>query len=156
METHNLETRKKELIEKIGVFYERWGMQPVPARIIGLLLVTDKPYLTFNEITTELSVSKSAVSIAVNLLMNTKQIEYITLPGDRKRYFKSRINNWRDMVGSVLDFAKSYSSLFNEILEIRSDKDSEVNRSLNEIILFIEYIEEALPHLISNWEERQG
>lgn len=63
-----LNEKKLELIERIGVFHERRGMQPLMGRILGLLLVLDEAEATFDEIIEYLNVSKSAVSNALNIL----------------------------------------------------------------------------------------
>lgn len=37
-----LTDQQKELIEELGVFHEQTGLQPAAARIISLLLVSDR------------------------------------------------------------------------------------------------------------------
>src|ERR1039457_1717695 len=93
-----LSTKQKELIERIGIFFEHQGLPPAVARICGLLLISDRLELTFEEIYTTLNISKSAASNAINLLLNTHKVEYITKPGDRKRYFKMSIDQWEDLL----------------------------------------------------------
>ena len=41
---------QKELVEKLGVFYEKSGMQPAACRVMALLIVSDQTELTFEEI----------------------------------------------------------------------------------------------------------
>jgi DNA-binding transcriptional regulator GbsR (MarR family) len=72
---------QKELVEKLGVFYEKSGMQPASCRVMALLLVADQTELTFEEIQQSLSISKSATSGAINLLLTVNRVEYITRPG---------------------------------------------------------------------------
>ena len=147
-----LEERRIKLVEKIGVFLEKYGYQPIPARIIGLLLVTDKPYLTFEEIKNNLKVSKSAISIGLNLLLGTQQIDYITLPGDRKRYFKSRISEWREILSGLIGFANAVRTLLLEILELHATSGSEVNHSIKEVVMLIDLLEKEVPPLIIKWD----
>jgi len=153
MSAANLNERKRELIEKIGVFHERFGFQPVASRIYGLLLVSDQTELTFDEIREELKVSKSAVSNALNLLMSMKQIDYITKPGDRKRYFRSNISKWQSFIRELIDLANNYASLFKEVKEIRGQEDSELIRTINELIGFIEYVTLSMPLIMSDWKK---
>ena len=44
-----LSEKQIELIEKIGIYFEQ-GMQPAAARILALLIVSDKEALIFDEI----------------------------------------------------------------------------------------------------------
>ena len=151
MSAANLNERKRELIEKIGVFHEKFGFQPVAARIYGLLLVSDKSELTFDEIREELQVSKSAVSTALNLLLTMKQIDYITKPGERKRYFRSNLCKWQSFLGSLMEIATNYAALFKEVKEVRNNDASEMNQYINEITSFIDYITNSFPKIITDW-----
>jgi hypothetical protein len=154
MVQEELEIRRIELVERIGVFLEKYGYQPIPARIIGLLMVTEKPHLTFDEIKDSLKVSKSAVSIGLNLLLGTQQIDYITLPGDRKRYFKSRISEWRDIVGGLLGFANAVRSLLIEIIDLHSAAGNEVSQSIQEVVGLIDMLEREVPPLVVEWDAK--
>ena len=97
-----LSLKQKSLIEKMGVFHEKNGMPPTEARIIALLLVSDRIELSFDEIRDYLQISKSAASNALNNLMNSHKIEYITKYGDRKRYFRSNLPNWKTQASESL------------------------------------------------------
>ena len=154
MTKSDFEERRIELVERIGVFLEKYGYQPIPARIIGLLLVTDKPYLTFDEIIEDLKVSKSAVSIGINLLLGTQQIDYITLPGDRKRYFKSRIVEWREIITGLIGFSNAIRSLLLEILELHSSSETDVDQSIREVVKLIDMLEKEVPPLILQWDDK--
>jgi len=147
-----LDNKKKELIERIGVFHEKFGFQPVAARIYGLLLVSEKTELTFDEIREELMVSKSAVSTALNLLMSMKQVDYITRPGDRKRYFKSNLGKWKTFMRELINFAQNYGDLFKEVQSVRGNTDPEFNKTIEELTDFIDFIINSFPDLMKNWE----
>ena len=64
--TNNIE--KSRQVERIDVTFEKSGMSPVAARIIGLLLVAEPPYHTMEEIVEATQASKSSVSIAIKAL----------------------------------------------------------------------------------------
>ncbi|HTF82035.1 MAG TPA: MarR family transcriptional regulator [Cytophagales bacterium] len=150
----HLTEKQKELIERFGVYSEREGTSPAPARIAALLLVSDNVELTFEEIYETLQISKSAASNAINSLLASEKIEYITKPGDRKRYFRSKIAAWDK------DFSKKISRLFEaskflkDILEQRPDTTPEFNAKLQQIISFIEFLQSELPDLYKKWELR--
>ena len=80
--------RQKELVEVAGRFYEKKGMQPIAGRILGLLTVMDKEQFTFDEIVEELVISKGSASNALRMLEAANTIEYLTIPGIRKRFFQ--------------------------------------------------------------------
>lgn len=150
----NLKITKAQhhLIEKLGVIYERAGMQPAAARITALLMVSDRIELTFDEIKQTLNISKSAVSMAINLLLSMNKIEYITKPGDRKRYFKSKLMNWKEEIKQGMERITNKNCLLKEILSQRPKSTKEFNATLAEIIDFMEFFQKEGPAIFKKWE----
>ena len=93
MNTEERIRKQKELVEEIGRHFDREGFQPITGRILALLMVMDKEQFTFDEIIEELQISKSSASNALKNLEIRGNIEYTTLPGDRKRYFHIKRQN---------------------------------------------------------------
>ena len=148
-----LTQKQKVLIEKIGIATEREGMQPAAARIVGLLYVSDNPELTFDEILNALRISKSAASNALNLLLQTNRIEYTTFSGDRKRYFRIKVANWREGFAKKMEDMTSFSQLLKEVLKERNPETTEFNKNLAELADFLTYINNQLPGLLESWEK---
>ncbi|NEM98515.1 GbsR/MarR family transcriptional regulator [Pontibacter burrus] len=148
-----LSDKQLELIEQIGIYHENNGFQPAVARVMGLLLVSDKPELTFEEITESLNISKSATSNALNMLLNTGHIEYTTFPGDRKRYFRIRTSNWRDMIMKRMDDLGVLNALLKRVLEVRKRENSEYDQKLLSFTSFLDYMKVQFPILIEQWEK---
>ncbi|WP_026463826.1 GbsR/MarR family transcriptional regulator [Adhaeribacter aquaticus] len=150
-----LTEKQKTLIEKIGIAIEHEGLQPVAARIIGLLYVSDKPELTFDEITAFLRISKSATSNGVNLLLQTERIEYITFSGDRRRYFRLKISDWRNAFTRRIESMTKFNVVLREVLEIRTKETPEYNKNIEEVIDFMDYVSEQMPILFREWENKR-
>ncbi len=148
-----LTKKQKELIEHVGIFFEHQGFPPAVARIFGLLLVSDKLELSFEEIYSSLNISKSAASNAINLLLNTNKIEYITKPGDRKRYFKVRIDQWEKMIKERFQGFSSYISLIQEIHDQRTKNTKAFNSSLKDLIGFLTFMSTEFPMLYEKWRK---
>lgn len=143
-----------QLVERMGVMFEGPGLQPAAARIVALLIVSDKIELTFDEIRETLQLSKSATSNAINLLLNVKRIEYITKPGDRKRYFRSDITHWKDGMSEKFSEMSKMNTILREVLEQRSENTPEFNANLAEMISLFEFIFKEIPRLFKTWEKR--
>lgn len=83
------QSEQKPLIEKIGLgIEESLRLSPLTSRIYALLVLSNYNGLTFEEIRTFVSASKSSISVNLNVLTQLDFIEVYTKPGDRKRYFK--------------------------------------------------------------------
>jgi DNA-binding transcriptional regulator GbsR (MarR family) len=150
-----LTDKQKNLIEKIGISFEGEGLQPVAARILGLLYVSDKPELTFDEITETLQISKSATSNGLNLLLQMHRIEYITFSGDRRRYFRLRVSNWREEFKNKIKVMADFNILLREVLAIRTKETPDYNASIAELVDFLDYVFQQLPTLLQQWDEEK-
>lgn len=150
-----LSEKQRELIEEIGIYHENNGFQPAVARVVGLLLVSDKPELSFDEISEALNISKSATSNALNMLLNTGRIEYTTFSGDRKRYFRIRSSNWRDTFAKKMEDLSSLNDLLKRVLEIRKRENPSYDIKLKEFIGFLDYMKQQLPMLFAQWEKEK-
>lgn len=149
-----LTVKQKELIERLGVYMERSGYPPAQGRIIGLLMVSDRTQLTFDEIFNTLQLSKSAVSNALNSLLDAGRVEYYTKTGDRKRYFTLKSNHVADEFRKNSGRFLEISSFLKEILQNRTKSTPEFNQRIKEAVEFMEFLGEELPAILKKWEKR--
>jgi DNA-binding transcriptional regulator GbsR (MarR family) len=152
MSTEIVTEKQRILIEKLGVVYEHEGFHPASARIHALLLIADRNELTFDEIKDALNISKSATSTALNLLLTTKRVEYFTNPGERKRYFRATIANWKNHMKEKLEGITTMHSLMKEIIEQRPSYTAPFNESLREIHSFMSFFHKEIPLIIERWK----
>ena len=150
-----LSEKQRDVIEKIGVRHEMRGMQPVNGRIIGLFLVNDETEVTFDEIQEKLGISKSGVSQALNFLQARNLVEYITKPGDRKRYFRLKTIDWRADFANKFIKEMEFAELIGEILEIRTSKTEKFNNELREVKQLLEHLKVEIPKVIDNFFENR-
>lgn len=149
-----LTEKQKELIERIGVFHEHKGMQPLVGRIIGLLLVKENAEATFEEIVEELGVSKSAVSNALTFLQAKERITYHTKPGDRKRYFSMKLGDWRiDFEKELLNIAEIQKFL-NEVLETHKNQKTEFCCQMKDFSNFLDFFRNEVPAMFERFKKQ--
>lgn len=105
----NLQKEKEAIIEMFGIHFEAiQNIPPLGARILGVLILDCcKNGMTFDDLVERMAASKSSISTNLNLLLKLGKINYYTLPGDRKKYFKpspfsERLNNYL----SIIDYEK--------------------------------------------------
>jgi len=138
--------RQKELVETMGRVYEKEGFQPIAGRILGLLIIMDKEQFTFDEIVEELQISKGSASNALRILEIREFIEYITKPGDRKRYFQLRKLDKFALVDEHLFKLKSACDYLQAVMELKANKDSEN-------ALFVKNVVDILNFFLDKFEE---
>lgn len=148
-----LTNKQKELIESFGVVQEKMGLSPASARVDALLIVADSTELTFDEIREALQLSKSATSNAINNLLMLKRIGYKTKLGDRKRYFYTRLGQWKNAFMDSIEGLTAYNDVVKEILTNRTENTEKFNQQLEDFTEFIEYYQKESIKLIKNWKK---
>ena len=101
-------------------------------------MVMDKEQFTFDEITEELQISKSSASNALKNLEIRGTIEYITMPGDRKRYFRIKRQDTNSLFEDMKSKMKDLKLLLEYIIELKADKNSENSKIFKEYNSLIE------------------
>lgn len=150
---NKLTDKQKELIERFGVIQEGMGLSPASARVDALLTVADSVDLTFDQIREALELSKSATSNAINNLLMLKRIEYKTKPGDRKRYFHTKLAQWKNVFIDSVNGLTAYNEVVREILENRTKETVHFNAQLKDFTEFIEYYQTETIKIINNWRK---
>jgi DNA-binding transcriptional regulator GbsR (MarR family) len=149
-----LTKKQKELVESFGVIQEKMGLSPASARINALLTITDSSELTFDEIKDSLNLSKSATSNAINFLLSLDRIGYKTKPGERKRYFFSKLDQWKESFRKDILALNNYSKILDDIIEHHSKKDKKFYNELRELNEFMDYFIKESVNLIDNWKKK--
>ena len=148
-----LTSAKLKLIEELGVLNEQNGMQPAAARVLALLLVCDQTELAFEEICESLNLSKSATSNALTFLISTDRVEYLTRPGERRRYFRIKLKSLKEGVQRSLNGIETANEILKKVLEQRPVGTKEFNANLEEVIHFLDFLKAELPVLYRKWED---
>lgn len=149
----NISEKQLQLVERLGLIIQRSGIQPAASRIYALLMVSDVIELTFEQLYETLNLSKSATSNALSLLQQIKRVEYLTRPGDRKRYFKLKSANWKEDCETEFKNLTEMRIAMQEVLNQRTDKTPKFNTKIAELIDLFEFINRRIPPLFEEWEK---
>lgn len=147
--------KQKELIEYIGRQNEKEGYQPVTGRILGLLMVMDKEEYTFDEIVEEMKISKSSASNALKNLEILGVIEYVTYPGDRKRYFRFISTDTDTLVKEMKSKMQQRLTTIQQIIELKKDPNSRNALFLKNLQQGMEFFIEQLDKLRAEYKNKE-
>jgi DNA-binding transcriptional regulator GbsR (MarR family) len=84
---------KQELIQAWGNLGYSWGLNKTMAQIHALLMVSPKA-LSAEEIMEELSISRGNANMNIRALLDWGIISRVSVPGERKEFFKSEKDVW--------------------------------------------------------------
>jgi len=157
MDSNKIKLSKEQelLIEKLGIMNEKSGIQPAAARIMSLMMVADSTELTFEQIYETLNISKSAASNAINLLLTTNKIDYVTHLGERKRYFRSKLIYWKEDLKHNINQINEMISVLQEVLVLRPSNTVDFNSQLKDVIDFMTFMMSEIPAIFQKWELRK-
>lgn len=150
-----LSEKKLNLIEELGMYFEKSGTQPAASRIFALLMVSDDDEITFEEVCESLNMSKSAVSNALNLLIDTHRVEYFTRPGERKRYFRCKVKSLNEGVVRFQDNLGVFNQLLKQVIELSLEEKKVLDKGLVEVTSFIDFMIMELSTSFEKWKEHK-
>ncbi len=128
---------RKTIIEKFEAVYVEDHYPPIAGRILGLLFVTDKKYLTFQEILEEVGSSKGAISKALKILIDSGEVNFdYDVNNKRLRLFYLDTDGVIRHINNIVEAYKMQTELFKETLKIRSDENEEMNKFIKKTIVF--------------------
>ncbi len=148
-----MQDRRRQLIERMGIIFEKQGKPAVSGRIMGLFLTSNQDYLTFDDIVEELCLSKSAVSNGINLLLNLRHIDYIKKTGDRKRYFKYVHHNLSDLFNDFTENFQRFKSILQEMASEKEMGTEESKQHINEMLIGLNIFMSYLPKMMEDYEK---
>lgn len=149
-----MKKNKLEYIEETGLVFEGFGMTRMAGRVLGFLLVCDKDAVSFDEIRETLHASKGSISGTTKQLINVGMVEQVSLPGDRKTYYRiSRTKVGKILRARISQFTK-LAETFEKGLEVKN-RDDEVSEWLNEISAFYKWVGTEIEVIIDKWEVKK-
>ena len=92
-EAEQLSPALREFVESMGVYFERYGLARIGGRILGLLMVADRP-LSLDDMAGMLQVSRASISTNMRLITASNLAEQVSLPGDRRDYYRFGPDTW--------------------------------------------------------------
>ena len=93
--------RLRQFIENLADLMEEHGLPRMAGRVISALMICTPPYLSHEELAEQLQASKGSISMSTQLLMRLSMVERISLPGQRRHFYRLRENLWKDFLSKA-------------------------------------------------------
>ncbi len=146
------ELEKQQYAEEVGIFLEQGGMPRMAGRVLGWLTVAEPPHQTMSNLTVALQASKGSISTMTRLLIQIGLIERISLPGQRRDYFRIKADTWDQKLKESLEQTTAFRQLSERGLALVKDTDNSNRRWLEEQRDMYTFFEQELPTLLERWE----
>jgi DNA-binding Lrp family transcriptional regulator len=150
MRGDGLSAEEERFIESMGLFYERQGVPRIGGRILGLLLLAEKP-LALGEIAGLLRVSPASVSTNVRQLQASGIVDPASIPGDRRHYYVFNSAGWDHRLEVAMSAMDALGRLCQDALAMPGLRQ---NPKLREAVEFCAFYREELAGAAERWRAR--
>ncbi|WP_421919450.1 GbsR/MarR family transcriptional regulator [Marinifilum sp.] len=135
-----IEEKKKEIVEKYGLFMEKnEDFPPIAARIFSTLLFTSKKGNTFEELVNFLDASKSTISTNLQKLKSMEIVDYYTKPGERKKYFRLSPVGFLAFIDRNLKKLKDERDIIEEVIAFKSSANKVIKEASQQFVVHDEH-----------------
>lgn len=145
-----MDSKKLEYIEETGLMFEQMGMTRMAGRVFGYLIVSEKDAESFEQIRQVLNASKGSISGTTKQLIQSGLIEPVSLPGDRKTYFKVTTIEMGCLIKSRMKMFEKFSQTLTKGRKLRQTDDY-MSNWLIEAATFYNWIGDELDKVIDKW-----
>jgi len=143
-----------EFVETLGRYFEHYGIARIGGRILGLLLVAERP-LSLDDIATLLRVSRASVSTNIRLATASDLVELVTYPGDRRDYYRMIDDAWGHSIHAEIEALPGMRRIAEYGLEALGPGDAVAHERLEEMIDFCDFALEERLRLLEAWRVRR-
>ncbi len=145
----------KRFVEEVGIFFEQAGLPRMAGRILGWLMIAEPPHQTTGELEEALMASKGSISTMTRLLIRIGLIERVSLPGQRRDYFRIKPGASYQLLKDSLAQATAFRQLTERGLELLEDRAHFNRQWLEEMRDMYAFFEQEFPALLERWEQKR-
>ena len=148
-----LNKQTREFIEKLGLTFERMHSTRTAGRMMGLLLVADRP-LSLAEMAELLQVSKASTSTNARMAEQTGMAHRVSLPGDRRDYYELTPRSFEQMAIHDIQGIRRLGHLADEGKSAVGDDNTVARTRLETMKEFYEFFVGELEASLDQWRNR--
>jgi DNA-binding transcriptional regulator GbsR (MarR family) len=151
-----LSEEELQFADELGFFWEDAGGTRMAGRVLGALLLADPPGLSSSELANSLDASSGSISTATRELIRPGIAERVRVTGTRQNYFRATLGtNLTGFLRTRLEITRRSSQIMRRGEALAAAKDTTVQRQLEEIREFFEFVAEEQLAILERWEQKQ-
>jgi DNA-binding PadR family transcriptional regulator len=150
MRQDGVSAEEERFIESMGLFFERQGVPRIGGRILGLLMLSEKP-LAPAELAELLRVSPASISTNIRQLQANGLVDPASIPGDRRHYYVFNSAGWDHRLELAISAMDALGQLCQDALAMPRLKD---RHKLREAVEFCDFYREELAGAAERWRAR--
>jgi DNA-binding MarR family transcriptional regulator len=140
----------RQFVESLGLYFEKYGLPRIGGRMLGLLIIADRP-LSLDDIAHTLHVSRASVSTNIRLIVASGLAEPFTVPGDRRDYYRFGPDTWELTLQAELDGILTLRRLGERGLAAARASETVAQQHLSELLEFCDFMLEERRVGLEHW-----
>lgn len=149
-----LSAEQREFIESWGVFFEYYGVPRLVGRMLGLLVLADRP-LTLDDMAHALLISRASVSTNIRIALHFGYTKRVGIPGDRRDYYRFSDEFWERRIQISVEASKLSLAKAEQGLAVLGPEDISARERLDEMRDFCLFSIEESQAMLARWRERK-
>jgi len=143
----------RQFVEDVGDVMDEHGFPHMAGRVVGSLLVCIPPERALDELADDLQASKGSISMATQLLLRVGVIEKVSIPGERRHFYRIQPGFWLDTFARKDEELDRYRQVGEAGLRLLAEEPVESKGRLLEMLAFIDFVAQELPVFVERWRE---
>jgi hypothetical protein len=148
------EIGEKHFIEDVALYCEQMGLPRMAGRVLGVLLISDPPAQSLNDICDCLQASKSSVSTMARLLVGEGLLEPAPCVVPRRDYFKFKAGGWLEFMRRRMETMAGLHGIADRGLALLEGKDEALSSRLREAHSVFEFVDTEFRGWLDRMESR--
>ncbi len=141
-------------IETLGLHFEDEGIPRIGGRMIGLLILADRP-LSLGRIADLLKVSPASVSTNARMFLTRSLLEEISYPGDRRHYYVFSKSAWEQQFQAAMKSVLNAGKIFRAGLARLGPEEHVRRERMGEAVEFFDFFYEVVESALARWRARR-
>lgn len=147
------EEYRRQFAEDISMIWEMAGTSRMDGRVLGYLMIMDRPFISSADLAAALGASTGAVSTATRRLIDTNFIRRHSLPGDRNHYFMANEDPWGTFLANERRYFDRQISVLAAGLEWIAPEETHARVRLQNGRDYLEWVQDYHHKMLADWRE---
>lgn len=144
----------RDFIERVGRYFEQYHLSRIGGRLLGLLTLTGEP-LGLDAMAAALRVSRASVSTNCRTLADYGLAEHVSLPGDRRDYYRLAEDPWLQAAAMRVEATRALRRIAEQGLAAVTPDDAPARAHLAEMRDSCDFAIEMYLEMFGRWEARR-
>jgi predicted transcriptional regulator len=150
-----LSPEKQSYLEEFGLFFEKLGTGRIAGLILGYVLISDRPEVSFTELVGALGVSKASVHNQLKTLEQTGFIKSLRFTDDRNTYYRIGARDMGEMTVRRMAMTIHFVALMQRGHDLKQNKQDDAAYFLRDTAGFYSWLHGKMSQLLQEWEQER-